>query len=60
MKELRVQHAGRHYRVFFMFDPKRTGILLIGGVKSGKRFYEEMVPKADAIYAQYLAEKGME
>jgi len=49
MKELRVQHAGRPYRVFFMFDPKRTGILLIGGVKSGKRFY-----------AQYLAEKGME
>ena len=43
--------------MFFAFDPRRTAMLLIGGDKTGKkRFYEEMVPKADAIYAQHLRE----
>ena len=36
MKELRVQHEGRPYRVFFSFDPRRTAMLLIGGDKTGK------------------------
>src|SRR5580692_12427507 len=31
MKELRVQHLGRPYRVLFAFDPRRWAILLIGG-----------------------------
>lgn len=57
MKELRVQHEGRPYRVFFAFDPRRCAMLLIGGDKTGKdRFYEEMVPMADAIYAEHLRE----
>jgi hypothetical protein len=57
LKELRVQHAGRPYRVFFAFDPRRTAMLLIGGDKTGNnRFYEEMVAKADAIYAEHLRE----
>lgn len=37
MKELRVQHRGRPYRVLFAFDPRRVAILLIGGNKTGKR-----------------------
>jgi hypothetical protein len=57
MKELRVQHEGRPYRIFFAFDPRRTGILLIGGEKTGTpRFYEEYIPVADAIYTRYLGE----
>jgi hypothetical protein len=57
MKELRVQHAGRPYRTLFAFDPRRCAILLIGGDKTGnKRFYEEMIPKAESIYAQHLRE----
>jgi hypothetical protein len=57
LKELRVQHEGRPYRVFFAFDPRRMAMLLIGGDKTGNnRFYEEMVPKAEAIYAQHLIE----
>lgn len=57
MKELRIQHQGRPYRVLYAFDPRRTAILLIGGDKTGKkRWYEEFVPKADAIYAQHLRE----
>ena len=57
MKELRIQHAGNPYRVFFAFDPRRQAILLIGGNKvGGDRFYEEMVPEADSLYDSYLAE----
>jgi hypothetical protein len=57
MKELIIQHAGRPYRVFFAFDPRRTAILLIGGDKTGNnRFYEEFVPKADKIYDDYISE----
>lgn len=59
MKELRCQHHGRPYRVLFIFDPKRNAVLLIGGDKTGNmRWYEENVPRADAIYAAYLRETG--
>jgi hypothetical protein len=59
MRELRVQHEGRPYRILYAFDPRRTGVLLIGGDKTGNpRWYKEFVPKADAIYAQHLREIG--
>ena len=57
MKELRSQAAGRPLRTFFAFDPRRTAILLLGGDKTGDdRFYERMLPIADDLYDQYLAE----
>jgi len=57
MRELRVQHEGRPYRILYAFDPRRTGVLLIGGDKTGNsRWYDEFVPKADTIYAQHLRE----
>ena len=55
MKELRIQHRGRPYRVLFAFDPRRTAILLIGGNKTGKgRWYKEFVPIADNLYDEHL------
>jgi hypothetical protein len=55
MKELRVQHRGRPYRVLFAFDPRRTAVLLIGGNKTGKgRWYKEFVPRADRLYDEHL------
>ena len=55
MRELRIQHQGRPYRVLYCFDPRRTAILLIGGDKTGNdRWYEIHVPKADALYEEYL------
>ena len=55
MRELRVQHKGRPYRVFYAFDPRRMAMLLIGGDKTGDdRFYERMVPLADALYDDHL------
>ncbi len=57
MRELRVQSSGKPLRVFYAFDPLRHAILLIGGDKTGdKRFYERMIPIADALYDQHLAE----
>jgi len=61
MRELRIQHQGHPYWIFYAFDPHRTGVLLIGGDKTGNpRWYQEFVPKADAIYAQHLREIGDE
>jgi len=43
--------------VFYIFDPERQAVLLIGGDKAGRdRFYEEMIPKAEKIYAAYREE----
>ncbi len=57
MRELRVQHAGKPYRVLYAFDPRRVAFLLIGGDKTGRdRWYEEFVPQADAIYDRHLRE----
>ena len=56
MRELRVQHQGRPYRVLYAFDPRRVAILLLGGDKSGNdRCYEEFVPVADRLYDAHLA-----
>lgn len=55
MRELRIQHEGRPYRVFYAFDPVRSAFLILGGDKTGDaRWYEKMVPKADAIYTEHL------
>ena len=57
MKELRTQCAGKPLRSFFAFDPRRSAILLIGGDKTGsKRFYDRMIPLADALFDLYLEE----
>lgn len=57
MRELRVQHAGRPYRVLYAFDPRRAAVLLLGGDKTGSnRWYEEHVPVADRLFQQYLDE----
>jgi hypothetical protein len=57
MRELRVQSGGDPLRVFYAFDPRRSAILLIGGNKAGDdRFYVRMVPLADRLYDEYLAE----
>ena len=55
LRELRIQHADRPYRVLFAFDPRRSAILLIGGDKTGNdRWYEVNVPIADRLYDQHL------
>jgi hypothetical protein len=61
MRELRVQHAGRPYRILYAFDPRRTAILLIGGEKTGDdRWYETYMPLADRLYDDHLAQLRQE
>ncbi len=55
MKELRIQNRQRVLRILFAFDPGRNAVLLIGGDKRGdKRFYEKMLPIADALFDNHL------
>ncbi|MBV6661592.1 type II toxin-antitoxin system RelE/ParE family toxin [Pseudomonas yamanorum] len=55
LRELRIQHAGRPYRVLYAFDPRRFALLLIGGDKTGRgRWYDEYVPLAETLYDEHL------
>ena len=59
LKELRVQHAGRPYRILFAFDPRRNAYLILGGDKTGDaNWYNEAIRRAEAIYEQHLKEIG--
>ncbi|MFB4286690.1 type II toxin-antitoxin system RelE/ParE family toxin [Nonomuraea sp. ATR24] len=63
LKELRPGSAGRsEIRVLFVFDPWRSAILLIGGDKSGdwSGWYRRAIPRAEELYAKYLAEREAE
>jgi len=58
MKELRFSAADGEWRVAFAFDPRRKAILLVAGDKSGgseKRFYRELIRKADERFDAHLA-----
>jgi hypothetical protein len=58
MKELRFSAADGEWRVVFAFDPKREAILLVAGDKSGvsgKRFYRQLIRKADERFDAHLA-----
>jgi hypothetical protein len=57
LKELRCTRKG-YLRVLFVFDPRRTAILLLGGDKTGEweSWYKTAIPEAEALYTQYLEE----
>ncbi len=55
---LRFAAADGEWRVDFAFDTKRKAILLVAGDKSGgseKRFYRELIRKADERFDAHLA-----
>ena len=55
LRELRIQHQGEPYRVLYAFDPRRLAILLVGGKKTGDdRWYDKVIPVADALYDEHL------
>lgn len=62
MKDLRP--LARTLRILFIFDPRRTAILLLGGDKEGEwnAWYDRNVPRAEMIYETYqreLQEEGL-
>ncbi len=57
LRELRFRSGTAVIRVFYIFDPERSAVLLIGGDKSGsgdKIFYEKMIDLSESIYGRYL------
>lgn len=56
LKELRP--AASAIRILFAFDPRRVAILLLGGDKRGEwgAWYARMIPRAEQLYADHLAE----
>lgn len=60
MKELRCSEQGA-LRVLFIFDPRRSVILLLGGDKTGQweEWYRVNVPRADDLYDAYLDREGL-
>ena len=59
LKELRIQYKGDPYRILYAFDPNREAALLIGGNKANnKKWYKQMIPLAEAIFATYLENLG--
>jgi hypothetical protein len=59
MKELRASPGQAQLRVLFIFDPRRTAILLLGGDKAEegfKKWYQTAIPEADRLYREYLEE----
>jgi hypothetical protein len=63
MKELRFAAVDGEWRVAFAFDSRRKAILLVAGDKSGgsqKRFYRELIRKADKRFAAHLQRQKKE
>jgi len=59
LRELRAQSAGHPLRIVYAFDPKRQAVLILGGDKTGDdRFYERIIPQAEAIWESYLEEQA--
>lgn len=57
MKELRFNTGNGVWRIAFAYDPKRCAILLIAGNKAGvseKKFYKDLIRKADERFSDYL------
>lgn len=55
LKELR---PTKSIRILFVFDPRRTAILLVAGDKSGDwtGWYRRSIPEAERLYSEYLNE----
>jgi hypothetical protein len=63
LKELRPGSSGTsEVRILFAFDPWRSAILLVAGDKAGRwsQWYREALPRAEALYEQYLKERAAE
>jgi len=61
MKELRFDHEGGVWRVAFVFDPQRSGIVLVAGDKGGmnqKKFYKDLIKTADRRYSDHLTQSA--
>lgn len=55
LRELRIQHKGRPYRILYVFAPRRVAILLVGDKKTDdKKWYIKNIRLAEQIYEAHL------
>ena len=57
LKELRPRTDNHVFRIAYIFDPNRKGLLLTGGDKKSKnekKFYKDLIREAEQVYAAYL------
>lgn len=57
MKEMRFSIGREVWRFAFAFDPKRHGVILVGGDKAGKdqkRFSKQLIKVADKRFTAHL------
>jgi hypothetical protein len=57
LKELRAKTDTHVFRVAYIFDPERKGLLLTGGDKKGRnqrKFYRDLIREAEQVYAAWL------
>lgn len=63
LKELRVQHNGEPYRLFYIFNKYREAVILCGASKKGlneKDFYKKMIKIAEKEYEKEVEMYGLE
>jgi hypothetical protein len=56
LKELRAKTVENVYRITFLFDEARDGILIIGGDKKGinqKKFYKDLIKESETLVEKY-------
>jgi hypothetical protein len=55
LRELRPKRGASPLRIIYAFDPRREALLLLGGDKRGRRFYERAIPRAEQLWEAHLA-----
>ncbi|MBX9723620.1 MAG: type II toxin-antitoxin system RelE/ParE family toxin [Candidatus Obscuribacterales bacterium] len=61
LKELRFFFKGAPIRILFAFDPKKQGVIMLGGDKTGdNRWYQRNIPIAEKLYAAHLEKQRKE
>jgi hypothetical protein len=56
LKELRAKTSENIYRITFLFDEERDGIVIIGGDKKGvnqKKFYKDLIKESETLIEKY-------
>ena len=54
LRELRPRRGESPLRIIYAFDPHREAVILLGGDKGAdKRFYDRVIPVAEALFEEY-------
>ncbi|MBZ0185837.1 MAG: type II toxin-antitoxin system RelE/ParE family toxin [Candidatus Obscuribacterales bacterium] len=61
LKELRFSHNGAPIRILFAFDPRKQGVIILAGDRTGNsRWYKTSIPLAEKFYAIHIEKQQKE